>query len=306
MEIYTKKKSENGYLDYEDILLHTYGILQKDEIREELSEKYKYIMIDEYQDTNEIQYQIFLPLLSFLKKNNLFVVGDEKQSIYMFRDAELEVFERTRKDIELKSGKEALLTLPDSFRMAPSLCVFINQLFKSLFSNPRVIFNEVEHKDLICARNDSNLGEVEILLNEKNKDEEDKEAELVSKRILKLADEKKINFSSIAVLCRKRRFFELLEKSFVKYNVPYSIVGGKGFYQKQPVYDIFNYFSFMLDKENDAALVGILRSPFFSVSDSNIFEISLCRGHNFWKKLKNFTENKKEFPENYRDVGKKS
>ncbi|MGE5797302.1 MAG: UvrD-helicase domain-containing protein, partial [Ignavibacteria bacterium] len=87
LEIYTRKKNENGYLDYEDILLHTFGILQKDEIKEELSEKYKYIMIDEYQDTNEIQYQIFLPLLSFLKKNNLFVVGDEKQSIYMFRDA---------------------------------------------------------------------------------------------------------------------------------------------------------------------------------------------------------------------------
>lgn len=295
LEIYTRKKNENGYLDYEDILLHTFGILQKDEIKEELSEKYKYIMIDEYQDTNEIQYQIFLPLLSFLKKNNLFVVGDEKQSIYMFRDAELEVFERTRKDIELKSGKDALLTLPDSFRMAPAICIFINRLFKSLFSNPSIIFNEVEHKDLICARNDSNLGGVEILLNEKTKDEEDNEAELVSKRILKLADEKNINFSSVAVLCRKRRFFELLEKAFVKYNVPYSIVGGKGFYQKQPVYDIFNYFSFMLDKENDAALVGILRSPFFSVSDSDIYEISLCRGYNFWKKLKNFAEKKKEF-----------
>ncbi|HVO73788.1 MAG TPA: UvrD-helicase domain-containing protein, partial [Ignavibacteriaceae bacterium] len=295
VEIYSRKKSENGYLDYEDILLHTFEILQKKEIREELSEKYKYIMIDEYQDTNEIQYRIFLPLLSFLKKNNLFVVGDEKQSIYMFRDAELEVFEKTRKDIELNSGKEALLTLPDSFRMAPSICLFINSLFKNLFSNPNIIFNEVEHKDLVCARDNSNLGGVEILLSEKSKDEEDKEAELVSKRILMLVSEKKINFSSIAVLCRKRKFFEPLEKAFVKHAVPYSIVGGKGFYQRQSVYDIFNYFSFLLDKENDTALVGILRSPFFSVSDSIIYEISLCVGYNFWKKLKNFAETRKEY-----------
>jgi len=296
LEIYSKKKRESGYLDYEDILLHTFQILQKDEIREELSNKYKYIMIDEYQDTNEIQYQIFLPLLSFLKKNNLFVVGDEKQSIYMFRDAELEVFDRTRKDIQLASGKDALLTLPDSFRMAPSLCVFINRLFKNLFSNPNIIYNEVEHKDLICARNDSIMGEVEILFNEStDEDSQNKEAELIAKRILKLADEKKITFSSIAVLCRKRKFFELLEKSFVKYDIPYSIVGGKGFYQRQSVYDIYNYFSFLLDNKNDTALVGILRSPFFSVSDSIIYEISLCRGYSFWEKLKNFAENRKEF-----------
>lgn len=298
LEIYTRKKKENGYLDYEDILLHAFHILQKDEIREELSKKYKYIMIDEYQDTNEIQYQIFLPLLSFLKKNNLFVVGDEKQSIYMFRDAELEVFDRTRRDIQLVSGKDALLTLPDSFRMAPSLCVFINRLFKNLFSHANIIYNEVEHKDLICARNDSILGEVEILFNETDhEDPENKEAELISKRILKLADEKKITFSSIAVLCRKRRFFELLEKAFVKYNIPYAIVGGKGFYQRQSIYDIYNYFSFLLDNRNDTALVGILRSPFFSVSDSFIYEISLCHGHSFWDKLKNFAETRKDiFP----------
>ena len=111
LEIYNGKKNESGYLDFEDILLFTQEILKKESVRENLSQKFKYIMIDEYQDTNEIQYEIFLPILDYLKSGNLFVVGDEKQSIYMFRDADLEVFTKTRNEIGIASGKEHLLII---------------------------------------------------------------------------------------------------------------------------------------------------------------------------------------------------
>ena len=75
LEIYNSKKSEAGYLDFEDILLLTQEILKKESVRANLSQKFKYIMVDEYQDTNEIQYEIFLPILDYLKSGNLFVVG---------------------------------------------------------------------------------------------------------------------------------------------------------------------------------------------------------------------------------------
>jgi ATP-dependent helicase/nuclease subunit A len=299
LDNYSKKKHENGYLDYEDILLFTQKILEQENVRADVSDKFSYIMIDEYQDTNEIQYKIFLPILDQLKKGNLFVVGDEKQSIYMFRDADLEVFDRTKKNIEAVSGKEALLTLPDSFRMAPSICLFTNLLFGNLFKYPNLLYNEVGPSDLVCARQDEVSGGIEILLSsDSSLDDETgssggQEAEMVAKRILHLiksgAGSETINWNDIAVLCRKRKSFGELEKAFIKYNIPFLIVGGKGFFQRQTIYDIYNYFSFLSDEKNDTALVGILRSPFFSVSDTIIFEISLIRGESFWEKLKQYS-----------------
>ncbi len=304
LENYNKKKADNGFLDYEDILLFTKKILELDKVHEDISSKYKYIMIDEYQDTNEIQYNIFLPILDQLKKGNLFVVGDEKQSIYMFRDAELEVFDLTKNNIENVSGPESLLTLPDSFRMAPEICLLTNMLFKNLFNQPNILFNEVNHSDLVCAKNDIGKGKIEFLINpldkanienENGEQDSNLEAELVAKRILKLihADgtTEKLSWGDIAILCRKRKAFSELEKVFVKLNIPFIIVGGKGFYQRQSIYDIYNYFSFLSDEKNDTALIGILRSPFFSLSDAAIFEISLIQSKSFWEKLKHYILN---------------
>lgn len=297
LELYSEKKKDAGYLDYEDILLFTQNILQNEDVRKSLSEKFKYIMVDEYQDTNELQYNIFLPILDHLKKGNLFVVGDEKQSIYMFRDAELEIFNKTKDEITVSAGKESLLSLPDSFRMAPNLCLFINALFKNLFHNPNSLFNEVEHSDVVCAREDNIDGNVEILLAESTEDEDEEiaEADLLTERILRLRNndstESIINWGDIAILCRKRKSFIELEKSFISKKIPYAIIGGKGFYQRQSIYDVYNYFSFLLDQNDDTALVGILRSPFFSVSDSEIFEISTEPKLNYWEKLKSYCSN---------------
>ena len=286
---YETKKRENGFLDYEDILIKTKNILQNEYVKEALSEKYKYLMVDEYQDTNEIQYKIFLPILDYLKKGNLFVVGDEKQSIYQFRDAELEVFERTKLDIVEEYGKNSKLLLPDSFRMAPKLCLFTNYIFKEIFKDPKTIYNEVQPSSLICARDNDFDGKVEILLADENDD--NAEADLVAKRIVQLVNgeftNRGKNWNNIAVLVRKRSSFASLEKSFTKFNIPYSIIGGKGFYQQQAIYDIYNYFSFLLNKENDTALIGVLRSPFFTVSDSVLFELSFFDGNNYWQKISN-------------------
>jgi ATP-dependent helicase/nuclease subunit A len=283
LDRYELKKKEEGFLDYEDLLICTKRILENGQVQHSLSEKYKYIMVDEYQDTNEIQYRIFLPILYYLKKNNLFVVGDEKQSIYMFRDAELEVFTRTKNDIINESGESSLLNLPDTFRMAPALCLFTNELFRNLFSGPKEAFNEVGYSEIRCARNEGK-GSVEILVTSKEKKSE--EADLIARRLVNLTAARNYNWGQIAILCRKRKSFAELETAFIKHNIPFSIFGGKGFYQRQSVYDVYNYFSFLLDTRNDAALAGILRSPFFTLSDASLFEISLRSGNSFWNKLK--------------------
>ena len=285
MFLYNQKKKDSAYIDYEDILIKTKKILQSENVIQFLNEKYSYLMVDEYQDTNELQYDIFMPILDYLQTGNLFVVGDEKQSIYRFRDAELEVFNKTNKDISNVSGKEYLLTLPDSFRMDPALCLFANKLFRNLFKEPNDLFNEVEHTDIVCAKENTDLGSISIMLAEK--DSEDSEARIVAHQIINLLNKKtnKIDWKDIAILVRKRSWFRELEKEFTKFRIPYRIVGGRGFYQRQSIYDVYNYFSFLLDIHNDAALVGILRSPFFTLSDAEIFELSLSQGFSYWEKL---------------------
>ncbi len=286
LKIYETKKKANGYIDYEDILLHTKLLLSNDNVKKSLTEKFKFIMVDEFQDTNEIQYQIFLPILDYLKSGKLFIVGDEKQSIYKFRDAEIEIFNLTRNDIKNSTGDNHLLVLPDSFRMTKNICVFCNRLFRRLFDDPDEKFGEVPPTDLVCARTDNQEGRVEFLV-AKTKDETPiiSEEELIARKILNLISEKKYSFKDIAILVRKRKYFSDLEKVFIKYKIPFNIIGGRGFYQRQTINDIYNYLSFLADKYNNAALVGLLRSPFFNVSDAKLFEISLLQGKSFWKKI---------------------
>ena len=282
---FENKKSESGVLDFEDILLKTKSLIKNELVRKSLSEKFDYLLVDEYQDTNEIQYEIFLPLVDDLKRGNLFIVGDEKQSIYRFRDAELQVFSKTKTDIQQIHGSDSLLSLPDSFRMAPSICFFVNSLFKNLFREPQELFNEVAASDLVCARSDDFDGHIEFLLADS---EEETEAELVLKRIIQLKEEQSERikkWSDIAVLVRKRAAFSDLQKTFIKYGIPFNIVGGTGFYQKQSISDIYNYFAFLLNDKNDAALIGFLRSPFFLVSDVKLMELSLFDGDSYWDKL---------------------
>ncbi len=293
LSIYEFKKKSEGFVDFEDILLHTKILLQNIDVQKSLSEKYKFIMVDEFQDTNEIQYQIFLPILDYLKNGKLFIVGDEKQSIYKFRDAEIEIFNLTKNIIRSEAGAENLLVLPDSFRMSPALCTFTNYIFKRLFADPIELFGEVPNTDIVCARKDNTKGKVEFLISKvREEDEVVPESDLVADKILQIVNKKVYSFKDICILVRKRKNFDDLEKSFLKRNIPYEIIGGRGFYQRQTISDIFNYLSFLADENNNAALVGVLRSPFFSVSDAKIFEISLRKGSSFWRKLKSYsTEN---------------
>lgn len=285
---YDERKRKNGYLDFEDILIETKELTSKENFDELLKDKYEFIMIDEYQDTNEIQYEIFMPILNNLKKGNLFVVGDEKQSIYMFREAELEVFHKTKSDIT-KINTRGDLLLPHSFRVAPQIAHFTNELFSNLFKNANPLYNEVEYNNLICARAKEEKGIIEFLI---NTEKEQDESLFVADKIINLITEQdNLEWKDFAVLCRKRNAFLELEKTFGEYGIPYVIAGGKGFYQRQTIYDVYNYISFLLNPSDDASLIGLLRSPFYSIGDDVIYKISLEDGGSYFQKLKLFSNN---------------
>ncbi|MBN2571830.1 MAG: UvrD-helicase domain-containing protein [Ignavibacteriales bacterium] len=295
LEIYSiveEKKRINGFIDYEDMLILTEKIISNDYVRNYLSSKFNYIMIDEYQDTNEIQYNIFIPLLHNFKKNNLFVVGDEKQSIYKFRGAELEIFNTTKSELRKLGESSDILSLPHSFRMSPPIAGFVNYIFPKIFANPNPEFNEVEYDELICTKSPNDIGQIQFLF---SKEGLQTESELTALTILDLVNNKKCDFRDIAILCRKRKYFSELENTFTNYKIPYSIVGGRGFYQQQFIYDIYNYISFLLNNNDDIALVGILRSPFYFISDSEIAYISTANGVSFYEKLKEVSENENQY-----------
>jgi len=285
-DLYSVKKKQHGYLDYEDLLLFVLKIIDKQDVIKFLRKKYKYIMIDEYQDTDELQYKIFMPILDYLKHGNLFVVGDEKQSIYMFRDAELAVFNETKEQVKNDQQDGKILYLPHSFRMSPNIVLFVNRLFKKLFEKPNSLFNEVSYSDLICAVDPNEKGTVEFLISDD--DDENSEVSNIGNKIIELVNTNQVKFNEIGILCRKRKFFADLENHFSEKNIPFIVVGGKGFYQRQAVYDIFNYLSFIINNDDNKALVGILRAPFFLLSDKQLLLISLEEGKTFYSKLKSY------------------
>ncbi|WP_337872667.1 UvrD-helicase domain-containing protein [Ignavibacterium sp.] len=290
LQLYEAKKKEQAYIDFEDILIHTKELLKNSDVQSYLSKKFKYLMVDEFQDTNEVQYEIFLPIIDYLKSGKLFIVGDEKQSIYKFRDAEIEIFDRTKSDIVREKDKSHIIELPDSFRMNDEICLFTNIVFNNLFSENLPLFGELKNVPIVCAKKEKKRkGEVGFLISYPEEDEIS-QAELVAKKIIQLVSNDEYQFGDITILVRKRKSFDELEDIFVRKNIPYSIIGGRGFYQRQVISDIYNYLTFLLNQDNDAALVGILRSPFFTVPDTKLFEISLLPGKSFYDKLKNVSD----------------
>ena len=338
LDLYEQKKEEKALLDYEDLQLKVRTLLSDESTRGRIAREYKFIMVDEYQDTNLLQYEILRGLIEEFRGGNLFIVGDPKQSIYGFRDADVRVFETTKQDIlssgndklpfswngiELDSETEELsgrVVLAHSFRLLTNLVAFVNRVFsrtmgESQRNGNRLASSEYEivYEELFRGRTNEEPGAVEFLLLKENGNTEEEESTseelirqectLIARRLNLFHTEqhtiyephserpRPFEFSDAAILIRGRTHLAHLEKALVNNHVPYLISGGIGFYQKQEVYDFFNYFKFLLNPHDDVALVGVLRSPFFMVSDAELFRIGTrATKDDFWSKLKSLVE----------------
>ena len=315
---YEIRKAEQGQLDFEDLLIRAKNLLKQSSIRERLAQRYLYIMVDEYQDTNLLQYEILTPLVSDFQSGNLFIVGDSKQSIYGFRGADVRVFNRTLSEIKDcqrertddfawggeklvadASEKQGDLHLPENFRLLRNLIGFVNLVFEYTMSTEDAKEFEVAYESLIQGRDNDAPGDVELIIPhiaDASKDivdasqegTSDSEADLIAARIHDLvgteaqvwerddAGEKPrpVCYGDIAILLRSRTRLPEVESALFEANIPYQTTGGVGFYQRQEIYDIYNYLQFLGNPADDIALVGILRAPFFGISDPELYEIS--------------------------------
>ena len=343
-EAYEQHKIQAGQLDFDDLQIKVRDLLRQESIHEQLAQRYPYIMVDEYQDTDQLQYEI-LDLLAVINKNtrnqkpsdskldNLFIVGDEKQSIYGFRGADVRVFDRTRKDIidyqsrlieqsalmqdfawqeetleASDSEKHGELHLPENFRLLRNLVGFVNLVFEPLMKGRNEF--EVTYESLIQGRTTDRPGDVELLIGSKEQADDDSQSpaneyKLIASRIRHLVgtgetiwtDEgdgekpRPIRYGDIAILIRTRTRLPEIESALFNAEIPYKITGGLGFYQRQEIYDIGNYLQFLANPANDVALAGILRAPFFGVSDVELYEVTQPSSTtSFWQKVQDYVD----------------
>jgi ATP-dependent helicase/nuclease subunit A len=300
---YQTAKLSQGKLDFTDLQLRTRDLLRNNkEIRQALIERHKYFMVDEYQDTNELQYELVMLLTDQLKAANLFIVGDPKQSIYAFRGADVRVFEKTKQNIIDDGGRDVRLT--ENFRSLRDPVGFVNYFFNHLMGDGKETEFEVQYEALTQARPVETNGAIEILVGKHNEDVVD-EYTLIAQHIKNMRRnqvtiserdksgaevERPIDYGDIAILIRSRRHLPDIEHALLEADIPHLTTGGVGFYQRQEIYDIWNYLNFLNNpKENQTSLAAVLRGPAFGISDTELYEISLQEEEkNFWDKAQKY------------------
>ena len=269
-EIYTnyqRSLKKNNALDFDDIIIKAIDLFnQEGEILLKYQEKFKYIMVDEYQDTNLAQYTL-INLLSKSHKN-LCVVGDDDQSIYGWRGANIKNILNFENDypgakvIKLEQNYRST-----KFILEAANCVIENNISrksKSLWTN-KEDGNKVNY---ISVTNDA------------------EEAALIGKIIT----QNKLNFSNIAVLYRKNALSRSIEDQFVKSNIPYKVYGGLRFYDRKEIKDILSYLISIYNPNDSIAIKRIINIPKRGIGNISIDKISkYANDYNisFYEALKN-------------------
>ena len=299
---YQNAKLSQSALDFNDLQLKTRDLLRdNEEIRQKLVDRYKFYMVDEFQDTNELQYDLVMRFTNKLECANLFIVGDPKQSIYAFRGADVRVFNKTRKEIVENRG--LAISLTENFRSLQVPIRFTNHFFARLMKDGSENEFEVPYESLIKARRTDADGAIEIFLGQNSEEPVDEYALITNhiKNMKRNGDtvwvrgensgevERSIEYGDIAILIRSRTHLPNIEHALLEAGIPYLTTGGIGFYQRQEIYDIWNYLNFLnTPSENQTSLVGILRGPAFGISDTELYEVSLQDGTDFWDKMRSY------------------
>ena len=275
-ELYEKRKKTENSLDFDDLLLQSTKLLkERDEIRKVYQERWQYIHIDEYQDTNEVQY-IMSRLLSENHKN-ICAVGDADQNIYSWRGANL----RNILNFEKDYPKAKIILLEENYRSTGNILSAANEVIKKNKFRPE--------KNLFTQ----NTAGEKISLYEAM-DEAD-EAEFVATKILELIDEGKIrkfssglveataegdprtrenfaNFSEVAILYRTNFQSRILEEAMLRYNIPYQVLGVK-FFERKEIKDTLAYLRASLNPESLSDIKRIINFPARGIGKATLAKI---------------------------------
>ena len=248
-KIYQKKLIDLNSCDFGDLILHTVKILEKNiEIREIYSKNFKYILVDEYQDTNFIQSK-WLNLLSE-KNKNICCVGDDDQSIYSWRGAEIKNF----LEFDQVYENTKVIRLEENYRSSQNIL----SIASGLISNNQ---NRVG-KNLKATLEEGELVKLNCFKNGKD------EAIGVSDEIEKI--KKRYSFNNIAILVRAIFQTREFEERFLKIGMPYRILGGTKFYERAEIKDCIAYLRIIYQEKDDLAFERIVNNPKRSIGDNTL------------------------------------
>jgi DNA helicase-2/ATP-dependent DNA helicase PcrA len=238
---YDAMKKQNKIMDFNDMLFNTYKLLSGNGAeREKYQDRYQYILVDEFQDTNKAMYEI-LRLLG-KKHNNVFVVGDPLQNIYEFNLSNNDYLINFYKDwLDTK-----VISLNTNYRSSTDIVAYSNNLMQGTKETTHIhyiesVANKVAHMKPTIS----------VYVNE------EEEADKIAQKILAGG----YNFSDVAILTRTNYMIQAIERGLFKNNIPYEVIGGKTFYEQKEIQDMINYLKLIADKNNDDAFRAIYNTP---------------------------------------------
>ncbi len=260
-EEYQKRLVENNAMDFEDLLLKPIELFNSNsKILQKYKKQFKYILVDEFQDTNKAQYELLKLLVD--KTGNICVVGDDAQSIYSWRGADLS----NMLDFEKDFPKRKIFKLEQNYRSTKNI----------LFAADSVIKNNKSQliKTLWTENND---GELLTLI--KCADEKD-EAFQIAKHIKHDISKKKLSLKDFAILYRTNAQSRALEDVFRREKIPYKIIGGIEFYRRKEVKDVVAYLRVLANQNDEESLLRIMNFPQRGIGSTTIKRmIAFSRKH---------------------------
>ena len=293
-------KKNAGILDFDDIIKKTDELLSEKhpEILDAVSSRCRYVLVDEVQDNDPALISLLRKICGDVSKNDrLFIVGDAKQSIYLFRGADSKVYAEFQGDFG-----ENRTALDTSFRSVPEIINFVNKIFPEIFTGKYdPVYDPIEPNRKFAKGSVSLI----TLLQEK-KQAVQNEAETLASWIYDRIENQRLvicedggvcrhaEYSDVAILIRSRTHLDKLCAALDKYSVPYIEDGGKSFYKRPEVMDLYNLLSAVLYAEDDLALYGALRSPYLSVSEAELEKAAFGSHKPLYVRLRSFAEENKE------------
>ena len=254
-KLYMRKCRENGAMDFDDLLLNT-NILMRDrpDVLAKYQEQFRYILVDEYQDTNFAQYVIIRQLGA--RHGNVCVVGDDAQSIYSFRGAKIENILRFQQDFP---GAK-LFKLEQNYRSTQTIVNAANCVIEK---NQR----QIRKKSFSAAEKGEKIRVLKAYTDKE-------ESSLIASDIYTTVRTRGAQYSDIAILYRTNAQSRALEEALRNRNIPYKIYGGMSFYQRKEVKDLLAYVRLVVNPRDDEALRRIINTPARGIGEVTLNKIA--------------------------------
>lgn len=265
---YSERCLKANAMDFDDLLFYTYKLFKNEQICQKYANSFKYILVDEYQDTNKVQQSILSLLFDKMAEKNICAVGDDSQSIYSFRGANIDNILNFQK--HFKGAK--LFKLEQNYRSTQSIVEAANSLIKH---------NSNQIPKNVYSKNDK--GE-RLIYKPAYSDKE--EALIVCREIKRIKRQDDCQYSDFAILYRTNAQSRSFEEEFRKQGIPYRIYGGLSFFQRKEIKDVIAYFRLVANPDDEEAFKRIINYPSRGIGNTTLAKIAACALDNhvsFWQ-----------------------